>query len=439
MTSYLFIDPSLRLPSIFLILPYSEALYLGRENCPFGRIELSLEEKVLDYINKHTDDLIDIVRRLVEVDSVNPPGNEARVAEVVRKELDKIGVPYKTYEKEKERTNLIGWIGGSDRPSLMIVCHTDVVPAGEGWTYPPFKATVVGGKIYGRGVVDNKGQLASAIMAFKALKETGAGIPGRLELWAVADEEMGSSLGMRYLLQELGLRTDYALIAECNDEFVPTRTIEIAEKGSARTKLISKGRQAHGSTPERGINAIVKLAKVIARLDEKLGYGSRMPHQPHPLLGHPTLSVNVIGGGVAANVVPASCEATIDVRIVPGQTAESVKRDLEQIVEEIRKDDPDTNVRVEVGTATPATETSPGNPVVLALTKAIEKVSNLKPTMMGIGGITVAKVCILVGIPTAVFGPGDAKMWHVANECIDISELLSGAKIYALTAVELLR
>jgi succinyl-diaminopimelate desuccinylase len=135
-------------------------------------------------------------------------------------------------------------------------------PPGEGWDHPPFQATLKGDRIYGRGSVDNKGQMASSLLALKALRDLEIQIPGTLFVLGAADEERGSAMGVRYLLEEGKISSDLVLVTEATNG-----GIEIAEKGSAGGRLISKGVQAHGSMPEKGINAIIKMAKVLARLE----------------------------------------------------------------------------------------------------------------------------------------------------------------------------
>jgi len=386
------------------------------------------KKKIWDYIDSQKDYLLGVLDRLVRAKTVNPPGNEVEAARVVMKEFDSLGIPYKTYEKEAGRTNVVGELGKGS-PSLMVIAHLDVVPEGEGWGYPPFEATVKDGKVYGRGTVDDKGPLASALLALKALKELNIGFTGTFSVAGVADEERGSTFGIRYLLQEKLIKPDYVLVAEAMNG-----DIEIAEKGSAGGRLISKGKQAHGSMPEEGINAIVKLAKVLARIEEL-----EFTYKPDPMLGKPTVNVGVIKGGVAGNVVPPSCEAQLDIRILPGQNHETVKRDLEAFVEKVKMEekDPQIDINVEIPRSMPATSMPPDSPLIQVITEAAEEVTGVKPKLFGIGGISVAKNFILSGIPAPVFSLGDDKLDHMANEYIRADELVNMAKIFAILPTKL--
>ena len=386
------------------------------------------KEELLSYVEEHQKDLIDLLDRLIRAKTVNPPGNEIEAAKIVEEEFNKLDIPYEIYEKAEGRTNIIGKIG-SGSPHLMIIAHLDVVPEGEGWSYPPFKTTIKDNKIYGRGTVDDKGPLAAALIAARAIKELDVKFDGTISIAGVADEERGSMYGVRYLLEEKLINPDYVLVAEATNG-----NIEIAEKGAVGTKLISRGKQAHGSMPEQGINAIVKLAKILARLDE-----FEFTYKPDPLLGKPTLNVGTIKGGVAVNVVPPSCEAQLDIRIVPGQNQETVKRDLENFIEKVRteENDPEINVVVEVSRSIPPTSMSENEPIVKLLSDTINDVAGYKPRCFGIGGITVAKLFLLSGIPAPVFSMGDEKRCHMADEYITVDELTTLAKVFAILPTKL--
>lgn len=386
------------------------------------------KEELLSYVEKHQKDLIDLLDRLIRAKTVNPPGNEIEAAKIVEEEFNKLDIPYEVYEKSEGRTNIIGKIGNKP-PHLMIIAHLDVVPEGEGWSYSPFKTTIKDNKIYGRGTVDDKGPLAAALMAVRAIKELDVEIDGTLSIAGVADEERGSLYGVRYLLEEKRINPDYVLVAEATNG-----NIEIAEKGAVGTKLISKGKQAHGSMPEQGINAIVKLTKILARLND-----FEFTYKQDPLLGKPTLNVGIIKGGVAVNVVPSSCEAHLDVRIIPGQNEKTVKRDLEKFIETVRieENDEEINVIVEVSRSIPATSMSENEPIVKLLSDIIIDVAGFRPKCFGIGGITVAKFFLLSGIPAPVFSMGDEKRCHMVDEYITIDELTTLAKVFTIMQTRL--
>jgi acetylornithine deacetylase/succinyl-diaminopimelate desuccinylase-like protein len=193
------------------------------------------------------------------------------------------------------------------------------------------------------------------------------------------------------------------------------------------------GKQAHGSRPELGINAIEKMVKVLQAIRRL-----RLSYELHPLLGRPTLSINTIQGGVKTNIVPASCEVTIDIRTVPGQTLRDVMNQIKGVVRELERKDRELRVRVEKVLYGVPIEVGEEEPVVRALSSAIEEVVGRKARIVGTPGGTVRKE--MVGkLPVGViYGPGEPKVCHMANEYIRIADLLSGARIYALTILKLL-
>ncbi|MEM2146887.1 MAG: M20 family metallopeptidase, partial [Candidatus Jordarchaeaceae archaeon] len=388
-----------------------------------------VKSRILEFIDQRRDYLLNLLGDLIAAKSVNPPGNEKLAADVVQGELYRIGLHTETYEKERGRTNVVGWVDRGESPTLMIITHLDVVPPGDGWIYDPFKATSTDGRIAGRGSVDDKGPMASVLLALQALKEFNFPIRGRLLFVAVADEETGNELGIKYLLNEVGLSSDYALVAEQTN----CKAIEIAEKGRLWVKLKSKGTQGHGSMPEKGMNAIVNLSKVLAQIENL-----KMEYIEHQLLNSPTVNVGTIQGGVATNMVPAFAEATVDIRYLPSQEPKQIVNELRELVKSVKRENPELDIAIEPISSDPPTEVSPEDPVVRSLVNTVTEVVGTQPKLIGVGGATVAKHCILRGIPTAVFGPGDPKESHTANESISVDELLAAAKVYALTILNLL-
>ncbi|HJX23974.1 MAG TPA: M20 family metallopeptidase [Candidatus Bathyarchaeia archaeon] len=384
---------------------------------------------IFGIIDRYRDEAFRLLGRLIEVDSVNPPGNEHNVAQVLSEEFEELGLKSSSYEKAKGRTNISCSIGEKNRPVFAIVCHSDTVPAGDGWTFPPFKATLKDGRVYGRGAADDKGPLVSAVLALKALKETKAKLKGKLMIIAAADEEKGSTYGVDYLLKVVGLRPDFAMVAEQT----LSESLEIAEKGTLWLKLRCRGVQAHGSMPNLGVNAIQKLSKVLSAIGE-----FKMSYSPHPLLSGPTINIGTIKGGIAPNVVAGEAEAILDIRYLPSQTPEGIMKELNAFIESLRKQDPKIDVVVEKVSSQIPTEVSSDNGFVKVVSGAVRSVLGKEPKLIGIGGATVAKSYLSYGIPALMYGPGDEKIDHVANEYIELDQVITAAKVMALSALDLL-
>ncbi len=185
-------------------------------------------EKVEKAVDAQKAGMIKLLSDLLARNTANPPGNEFFAAEVVKEFFEREKIAYRIFEKQKGRSNIIGYIG-KGKPRLIIACHMDTVPAGDGWKSNPFRARVEGDRIYGRGAVDNKGPLAGMLIAGKILKRLEPSLRCQVMLACVADEEMGSEFGMRYLLDS-GLDAEYAIVPDIEHEL---KKIDVAEKGSA--------------------------------------------------------------------------------------------------------------------------------------------------------------------------------------------------------------
>ncbi|HXH29027.1 MAG TPA: M20/M25/M40 family metallo-hydrolase, partial [Candidatus Polarisedimenticolia bacterium] len=257
-------------------------------------------------------------------DGMTSPGQEGKVCAILGEELKAIGVPYTLHAKVPGRDNLLATVGRrqSGYRQMLVLLHTDTVPSGapSDWRFPPFEPFEKDGILYGRGVLDDKGPLVASLAALRILKAHEAAISGSFTFGAVGDEEVGIGVGLPYLIEE-GL-------IHCTDAVIPDiagnmKEINVAEKGRVVLKVRARGRQAHAMEPSKGVNAIQALARLLLALETL-----KLKHEAHPILGGPTLNVGLIRGGVAPNAVPADCEATLDIRYVPGQTAESVRAEV---------------------------------------------------------------------------------------------------------------
>jgi len=372
---------------------------------------------------------VGLLSKLVAARTENPPGNEMQAARVFGRFCTSIKVPTRRIEKQPGRTNIIATLG-KGRPALLVVCHLDTVPAGDGWKTDPFKAAVKKGRIYGRGVCDNKGQLAASLLALAFLKKLEKDLTGSFILTGAADEERGSTCGMEYLMQKNLLRADYAVIPDSPDNM---KTIDVSEKGALFFRVTSYGKQAHGSTPQHGVNAIWNMVEFLNLL-KKL----KFPKAGHPLHSPPTLNVGVIEGGSAVNMVPARCSVEVDIRYLPGQTRKEYLEKINDAVSGVKRKNKEADFKLKVMTSQRPTEISVEEPIVRVIQRNTKKVAGFTPEPIGLSGATVTKQLIERGIKAVGFAPGDRLEPHTANESISIREFLRFSAILALIAVELI-
>jgi acetylornithine deacetylase/succinyl-diaminopimelate desuccinylase len=267
-----------------------------------------------------------------------------------------------------------------------------------------------------------KGAIAAAIGAAAAIGRAGIGIGGSLVFHLAADEELAGSHGTR-VLRDAGLLTqDAAIIGEPSE-----MAIGLAERGGAWITATASGKAAHGSQPDRGVNAITTMARLLLRLAEAL------PDRVHPLCGRPTVNAALIAGGSAPNVVPDRCTVDIDRRVIPGETSpEEVIEPFHALIDAIRSEHPESEIEVEIREWTDAAETHADSRVAALARSAWEAETGVLPADAGFTGITDARFYINdAHMPAIIWGPGSLGVAHTADEWVAVEDLLAAARAYA--------
>ena len=381
--------------------------------------------------------LSDLIRARTE----NPPGDEHLAAKILTQFCDDEGIPYETFEKEPGRTNVVARVGpgpnpngaggaGAPGPRIAVPMHFDVVPAGDGWETDPFEAVVRGDRIVGRGAKDNKGPLAAMMLAAKYLKTFEAELPGTLLLVGAADEEAGSALGMRYLLEECGFEAEAAIVPDAGHEM---RRVLVGEKGVLFFKVVAEGRQAHGSSPQRGASALWPVVDFLERIR-----GWRPGGAPSDLFTPPTLNVGAIHAGTVPNIVPGRCEALVDIRYLPGTDLESMLAHLRGVMSEEAGKSAGVRMRLEVISDQAPSQVATDHPLVKVIQRRTEEVTGLRPEVYGQSGASVAKFLVLRGVPAVGFSCGPEGVEHMANEWTSLDELARFAEVMTLVVWDLM-
>lgn len=302
------------------------------------------------------DEVVELLVALLRLDTVSPPGNETLAADVLRDYLARSGVEGSYLSKVPERANLIARLPGGDGPTLSLIAHTDTVRAEpEDWTHSPWSGHVEDGEVWGRGALDMKGQVAASAVAFASLARERFVPSGDLLLVLHADEEVGDDFGMSWLAREHpeSVRADFCLNEGGGERVVlggrPIYLCTVGEKMTAPFIVRVRGRAGHASVPSISDNALVKAAPIlealarlqppktllppVARFLETV-LGEAPPPEValdraralHPLaaeLVEPLLSLTLAPTMIEAskqrNVIPGTCEITVDCRMLPGQ------------------------------------------------------------------------------------------------------------------------
>ena len=366
-------------------------------------------------------DAVALARALIKIDSRNPtlvpdaPG-ERVCAQALASVLDDWGFDVELQETLPARPNVIARIGPRDAPALMLNGHLDVVGV-EGMTHDPFSGDVRDNRIYGRGSADMKGGIAA--MCAAAL-EAGDDVARRqIVIAAVADEEY-ESLGMRALI-ESGIRADAAIITE------PTRlAICPAHRGFVWMDITFRGRAAHGSRYDIGVDAITHAGLVLAELDKL--ERTREHGKRHSLLGRGSLHASVIRGGVGMSTYPEECVLSIERRSLPGETADTAMKEIEAACAAVRERDPRLDARITQTTSQLPSDVSIDAPIVRLLEGAL-KGENVPVSVEGMPAWTDAALLNAAGIPTVCFGPGDIALAHAAEEFVPVSEIETATRV----------
>jgi acetylornithine deacetylase/succinyl-diaminopimelate desuccinylase-like protein len=313
-----------------------------------------------------SSEVVGLLQQLIRLDTTNPPGRETIAAELLRDYLEAAGVECELYARVPERANLVARIRGrGDGPSLALLSHTDVVLADpKEWRRDPFGGELVDGEVWGRGALDMKGEVAATAVAMASLAREGWRGSGDLVFVAAADEEVGAGFGLEWLVEEHpdAVRTDFSLNEGAGERVElggrPFYLCSTAEKMTAPFVLRVRGRSGHASMPGIADNALVKAAPLVSRLGVFEAEPTLIPEveaflrtvlgatppardaldrarKVSPLaaeLIEPLLAMTVAPTMARAsdkrNVIPALCEITIDIRLLPGQTP----ADAEQVL-----------------------------------------------------------------------------------------------------------
>ena len=360
-----------------------------------------------------------LTRALVRVDSRNPslvpdaPG-EREIVRVLADVLRAWGMDVEILEAAPGRPSVIARPAAADhesgRPSLMLNGHLDVVGI-EGMTHAPFDAELRGTRLYGRGATDMKGGVAA--MCAAAARAAEVGIAGEVVIAAVCDEEY-RSIGTRSVIDH-GVRADAAIVTE------PTRlAIAPAHKGFVWTELEVRGRAAHGSRHDIGVDAIRHAALVLAELDRH--EREVLVQRTHPLLGHASMHASLIEGGSGMSTYPDRCTVHLERRTVPGEGADEALREVQAAIAAVRSRVPELDASARLGFSQEPSDVAVDASIVRALGGVLAGLG--EPVRIeGLSAWTDAALLNAAGIPAICFGPGDIALAHAAEEWVEVEEI----------------
>jgi succinyl-diaminopimelate desuccinylase len=366
-------------------------------------------------------DPVRLTQELVRLDTVNPTSPERPCAELLGGLLEAAGFRVSRHEFAPGRTSIAARLDAGGGAPLCLAGHLDTVPLGKApWSRDPFAAEIAGGRLYGRGSSDMKSGVAA--LACAAL-EVARSRPRRAGLLVafVAGEETGCE-GSAHLARSAGLgRAGALLVGE------PTGNQPLTgHKGALWLRARTRGVTAHGSMPERGVNAVYRAARAVTFLESW-----RFAAAPDPLLGAPTLNVGTISGGMNLNSVPDEAVVGIDIRTVPGQRHEAVRADLARGLAGLGFE-----VELEPVVDVEGVRTDAADPWVESVFEACARVLGRRPEPAAAPYFTDAAALApaLGGPPALILGPGELALAHQTDEWCETAKIEAAATLYGEVA-----
>ncbi|MBM4761260.1 ArgE/DapE family deacylase [Bacillus sp. B15-48] len=413
-----------------------------------------LKQRLIDEVEAHKEELIDLCGALIKIPSENPPGDSTEISEFIANYLDQFGLNVQWHESNEKMFNLLSSIGNEQGKELVYCGHTDVVPAGDRskWDFDPFSGEVKDGWMLGRGASDMKAGLAGIIFAFTLLKRLEVELPGKLTLAIVPDEETGGDFGVPWLLEKGLIKGDGALIAEPSSPLNPT----IGQKGSYWFELEVYGEPGHGSlSPLAGNNAITDAIAAIEKIRTLWDLKIDIPEEVkdlievsqkymreveadrakfQPVFEKITVNIGTIEGGTKSNVIPESCKVQVDCRLPFGVTQDEVTAYLRKHLDEL-------GIRYEIrpfGFRSHANYTSAEDAVCKSIVDNITFVTGEEAYGVMQWASSDARHFRDYHIPVLQYGPAYLPSIHGYNEKVLVEDIIRCAKVYIAAVIDFL-
>jgi len=360
--------------------------------------------------NAEKKELNDLLQGLIQIKSVNPPGNENKIANFIKKFLLKNNIHSELVPLEEGRSSVVAEIEGEEERNITLCGHIDTVRVKEeDWTKPAFQGLIENGKMFGRGASDMKGGVAAILYAAVLLKRRGIVPKKTVQLALTADEEWGYRGAKNLVDGGYFDWTDFLIITEPSNLQVST-----GEKGELWIKAKFYGKSAHGSTPEVGVNTIIPGSELVVNVTgryEKI-------FEAEPFWGKTSMNIGQFHGGVQVNIVPNYSEIQLDFRVISEEDKEKAVELVRKTGEEIAKK---YKVRFaeEIFNYHPPIFTSPDNHYVEKFLQA----AGAKEVIITRYCTDGATIIPIKKMPFIIFGPGDIAQAHQNDEYIELESL----------------
>lgn len=412
-------------------------------------------EKAVKEASETYDEVAELCSGLTKFNSAHPDGSTVECVDYIKKYLDKHGIENEVHARDKNKPNIVAKIKGSVDRTILWAGHLDVVPEGghDAWRFGPYSGEIAEGHVWGRGTSDMKGACAAAMVAARILNEN-EGLENSIEFWFTSDEEIGGIEGARWLAESGRIKGDVCVIGDSLGGGTESPGIDLGCKGGAGTRLIARGKTAHGSTPYLGDNAIDKLLKVIPFVMKIGDYKLELPPElakpikttidfykenqeldtpekikaVERLFDYPSVTCNIFNAGIKTNVVPDYAECAFDIRLTPGSKPLDVKARIEELVAEANVPGVEAIIRA---SETSGYYESPDSNFAKQLEETVEKLAGKKPIFKILtGGTDAVAIKRFTGIPCLGYGPILGGTAHQPDEKVRIIDMVLSAQVY---------
>ena len=373
-------------------------------------------------------DVVEWLSALVACPSVSsltePVGGiygEGPLAALIAGRIEGWGGEVQIEEVKSGRPNLAARFAGRDRErTLVLEAHLDTVSV-AGMAIPPFEPAVRDGKLFGRGACDTKASVAAMLLAIRRVLDADGAPPTDVLFLGACGEEL-EALGARHFAEHAP-RPEAIIVGE------PTRlAVVTCSKGAYRFAVETRGVACHSSDPSRGVNAIVKMARVVDALSGP--YAEALAGRPHPALGAPTVSVGQISGGNQVNAVPDHCRIEVDRRAVPGEKQSDVDGEVVAHIDRLTRSDPQLEYEYIRRVWYPPFEQPADSALVRCAAAACRQVLG-ESRIEGVQYASDAGVYAAAGIDCVLLGPGDIAQAHTVDEFVEVAQVTAAVDVYA--------
>lgn len=399
------------------------------------------------WIDAHFDEQVRFLQSVIQVPTDTPPGNNTphalHTAELLKAydmQAEPHAVPASVVKAAglESITNLIVRRQyGAGGKTLALNAHGDVVPPGEGWTYPPYAGEIHDGKIYGRAAAVSKCDFSTYVFAVRALEALKVPLTGRIEMQFTYDEEFGGELGPGWLLKNNLTKPDLAIAAGFSYQIIT------AHNGCLQFEVTVNGKMGHAAVPASGVDALQAAVKIMNAL-----YGLNETYQSItssvPGINHPYLNIGLIQGGTNTNVIPGKVILKLDRRMIPEEDPATVEQDIRLTIDQVWKKLPGISVETRRILLARALKPLPGSDALVgALQRHAETLFGEKIPACGTPLYADARLYCEAGIPVVLYGAGprtvEESRAKQPDERLELEDLRRATKVVARTCLDMMK